>query len=173
MIACTDKGQPHDIKEQIQRLVEKYISNPNNIILCVMPAREDIETDIALEFTKKYDKNGSRTIGILTKIDLMNKGSNIASYLENNISKDLMVKYGYYAINNNVSDDYEYFLNHEVYKELSCKEKFGIVNLSEQLSSILLKNIKDYIPDLLIEIDELYNNTIETLNHLGNELPER
>lgn len=171
MIACTDKGQPKDIKEQIQNLVKKYISNPNNIILCVMPAREDIETDIALEFTKKYDKNGSRTIGILTKVDLMNKGSNISSYLENNISKDLKVKYGYYAINNNTSDDYNYFINHEIYKELSCKEKFGIVNLSEQLSSILLKNIKDYIPELLVEIDELYNNTIETLNHLGSQLP--
>ena len=49
MIACTDRGQPKDIKEQIQNLIVNYISKPNTIILCVIPAREDLETDMALE----------------------------------------------------------------------------------------------------------------------------
>ena len=40
MIACTDRGQPEDIKEQIQNLIINYIST-YTIILCVMPARED------------------------------------------------------------------------------------------------------------------------------------
>ena len=56
MIACRDKGQPDDIKLQIQTLIKKYIENENNIVLCVMPAREDLETDIALEFLKQYEK---------------------------------------------------------------------------------------------------------------------
>jgi GTP-binding protein EngB required for normal cell division len=171
MIACTDKGQPRDIKDQIQNLVKKYIEDPSNIVLCVMPAREDIETDIALEFTKQFDPTGSRTIGILTKIDLMNPGADISGYLENNISKDLMVKYGYYAVNNNHHDDYSYFSNHPVYAAIEAKHKLGVVNLSNQLSSILLGNIKDRIPHILAEIDTLYEESHGILADLGTELP--
>jgi GTP-binding protein EngB required for normal cell division len=171
MIACTDKGQPRDIKEQIQNLVKKYIEDPNNIVLCVMPAREDIETDIALEFAKQYDANGSRTIGILTKIDLMNAGADISSYLENNISKDLMVKYGYYAVNNTHIDDYSYFINHPIYAAIDAKDKLGVVHLSNQLSSILLENIKERIPHILTEIDTLYEESHGILANLGTELP--
>ena len=171
MIACTDKGQPRDIKEQIQNLVKKYIADPTNIVLCVMPAREDIETDIALEFTKQFDPSGSRTIGILTKIDLMNPGADISGYLENNISKDLMVKYGYYAVNNNHGDDYSYFCNHPVYSAIETKDKLGVVNLSNQLSSILLGNIKERIPHILAEIDALYEESHSILADIGTELP--
>jgi dynamin 1-like protein len=172
MIACTDKGQPKDIKEQIQALVKRYISNPNNIILCVMPAREDIETDIALEFAKQFDPHGQRTIGILTKVDLMNTGADISNYLKNNISKDLMVKYGYYAVNNTYDgDDYHYFTNHIIYKSMESKHKFGIVNLSKQLSSILLDNIKAHIPSIMNEIERLYSDTSKMVATLGMDLP--
>ena len=42
-----------------------------------------------LELIKEYDKEGQRTIGVLTKIDLMNENSDIVDYLENNISNNL------------------------------------------------------------------------------------
>ena len=71
MVACTDKGQPKDIKIKIRNLIEKYIKQPKNIMLCVMPAREDLEADVALDLCKDFDKEGLRTIGVLTKIDLM------------------------------------------------------------------------------------------------------
>ena len=171
MIACRDKGQPDDIKLQIQTLIKKYIENENNIVLCVMPAREDLETDIALEFLKQYDPNGNRTVGILTKIDLMNKNTNIINYLENNISKDLMVKYGYYAVNNSVEDDYLYFTNNDIYKDVIPKQKFGITNLGNTLSLILFNNIKSHLPNILCDIDKLYKESIVILNNLGTELP--
>ena len=45
------------------------------IILAVMPARTDIEADIALDLIKEYDAKGERTVGVLTKLDLMNEGT--------------------------------------------------------------------------------------------------
>ena len=95
MVACTDKGQPKDIKTKIRNLITKYIAQKNNIILSVMSAREDLEADIALDLCKEFDPKGERTIGILTKIDLMNTGNNVENYLTGNISKDLTLKYGY------------------------------------------------------------------------------
>ena len=62
MVACTDKGQPKDIKEQIRAMIGEYIKSPKTIILAVMPARTDIEADIALDLIKEYDPNGNRTV---------------------------------------------------------------------------------------------------------------
>merc|ERR1712100_113778 len=84
MVACTDKGQPKDIKEQIQNMIGKYIENARAIILAIIPARTDIEADPALELIKKYDPQGKRTVGIFTKIDLMNIETDISDYINNN-----------------------------------------------------------------------------------------
>ena len=84
MVACTDKGQPKDIKDQIRNMIGNYIKSDRSIILAVIPARPDIEADPALELIKEYDPNGKRTVGVLTKIDLMNNDSDIVDYLNNN-----------------------------------------------------------------------------------------
>ena len=91
MVACTDKGQPKDIKDRIRNLLHTYIDDPETIILAVMPARTDIEADIALDLIKECDTEGKRTIGIMTKLDLMNEGTDITNYLDK-VSRDLQLK---------------------------------------------------------------------------------
>jgi len=86
MVACTDRGQPKDMKERVRKLVKDYIQEENTIILLVMAARSDLETDIAFDLVKECDPNGERSIGVLTKIDLMNCESSIADYLLNRTS---------------------------------------------------------------------------------------
>merc|ERR1711924_181805 len=151
MVACTDKGQPKDIKEQIQNMIGKYIENERAIILAIIPARTDIEADPALELIKKYDPDGIRTVGIFTKIDLMNIETDISEYINNNVSKDLQFKYGYYAVKNRGPSELEnitisegiekeknFFENHTIYSKLD-KSRFGIPNLIESLSKILIQ----------------------------------
>lgn len=53
----------------------KYISDPRTIILCVIPANTDISTSEGLLMAKKVDKAGVRTIGVITKIDIMDRGT--------------------------------------------------------------------------------------------------
>ena len=170
MIACTDRGQPKDIKEQIRKLITKYISNPNNIILCIMPAREDLETDIALELVKQYDINCERTMGILTKVDLMNANNNISNYIIGNISKDLKLKYGYFAIKNH-NDEIEYFKNHKHYYKLMSHNRFGIKNLGNTLSDIFIKQIKENIPDIIQNLNKLINENNKQIENIGDILP--
>jgi GTP-binding protein EngB required for normal cell division len=170
MIACTDRGQPKDIKEQIQNLIANYISKPNTIILCVMPAREDLETDMALELVKKYDNHCKRTIGVLTKVDLMNTTSDISHYIEGDISKDLKLNYGYFAVKNN-EDELDFFNNHKIYSKLMKTNRLGIKNLGNSLSTIFLNKIKDYIPTILQNIDTLLTENNNQLTILGNPLP--
>lgn len=181
-ISLTDKGQPANIPEQIRNLVGNYINNPRTIILVVMPARCDLETDIALDLVKKYDKNGDRSCGILTKVDLMNSDNDISDYLNNNMSNSLHLKYGYYAIknrHNNTNNMIEisngeklYFNNHKIYNKLDCQNRLGIHNLRNNLSNILIKHLKDNIPDILREINKKYDNINQLLDDMGPGLPD-
>lgn len=185
MVACTDKGQPKDIKDQIKKMIGQYIKSIKTIILAVMPARTDIEADIALDLIKEYDPKGIRTVGILTKLDLMNQGTDITNLLENKISIDLQLKYGYYGIRNrtkqettkfNVLEGLEieqkFFCNHPIYSNNKYKENLGIPNLCKNLSNILVNSIKSCLPKILSEINQnIIDNNIK-LEKLGKPLPK-
>ena len=179
MVACTDQGQPENIKDQIKDLIKYYIIQPNTIIMGVLPARCDIEVDSALELIKEYDKTGSRTLGILTKIDLMNVNTDISNYLTNNISNDLKLNYGYFAIKNknNTNITYkehnlietEFFNNHEIYNTMD-KSNMGIINLSIYLSNILLEEIKKIMPSIKSQLEHKLLNINNQLEQLGNNI---
>lgn len=184
MVACTDKGQPEDIKEKIENLVVSYIKQTKTIILTVVQARSDLETDIGLALIKKYDINGQRIIGVLTKPDLMNHETHIGEYLSNNISKNLMLTYGYYVIKNrngqemkeiNILKGFElerdYFNNHHEYKKPIYKDKTGTNNLTNSLSKILIASITELLPSVMTEIIALENKLNLKLDKIGQELP--
>lgn len=185
MVACTDRGQPKDIKERIQNLIKSYIQNPQSIIMAVMPARTDIEADIALDIIKEYDPRGSRTVGVLTKLDLMNDGTDITNLLNNKISRDLQLNYGYYGIKNrnklelktmNVLEGLQaeqlFFNNHHIYSNKRYRENMGIPALCKNLSTILVKALKKSLPS----ISEKINSELETKRHeldnLGSPIPD-
>ena len=170
-IACTDKGQPKDIKDQIKRLIASYIKLPSTIIIGIIPARTDIEVDLALELIKEYDTKGERTIGVLTKLDLMNKDSNINNYLINDISNDLQLKHGYFAIKNKIHEkdleEHTYFNTHAVYST-SPKDKLGIVNLTKYINKVLIISIQENLPLIIEKIDKrlhIINNELGKYNN--------
>lgn len=179
MVACTDQGQPENIKEQIRDLIKHYIIQENTIIMGVLPARCDIEVDSALELIKQYDSKGERTIGILTKVDLMNENTDISNYLTNNISNDLKLHYGYFAVRNknnqeltykeNNSMECEYFNQHPIYSKID-KSKMGIINLSIYLSNILLCQIKKIVPDIQGQLVEKLMIVNKELDCLGTHI---
>jgi replication fork clamp-binding protein CrfC len=63
--------QPRDIERQIKDMLVKYISKPNAIILAVTAANTDLANSDGLKLARDVDPDGTRTIGVLTKVDLM------------------------------------------------------------------------------------------------------
>ena len=174
-IACTDKGQPENIKEQITNLITNYISE-NNIIMCVMPAREDLETDMALELVKRYDKDGSRSIGVLTKVDLMNETSDLTCYLNNTMSADLKLKYGYFLLKNNSlvkpekEEEMNFFKNKGIYLEYNSF--LGIDNLIDKMNKIQMQCIYNKLPEISSFIKDkttFYQSKLDEIGELPNE----
>ena len=76
-------GQPSNIYEITKNMALRYISEPRSIILCVIPANQDLATSEALKIMREIDPTGARSIGCLTKIDIMNRGDDARKMLKN------------------------------------------------------------------------------------------
>jgi interferon-induced GTP-binding protein Mx1 len=61
--------------DEVNALIGKYIAQERTIILAVVPATQDVATVGILEEAKKHDPEGVRTIGVITKPDLVPEGS--------------------------------------------------------------------------------------------------
>lgn len=61
----------------------RYIKDARSIILCVIPANQDLTTSEALKLMREIDPAGQRSIGCLTKIDIMNRGDDATKILKN------------------------------------------------------------------------------------------
>ena len=61
--------------EIVRNIVNRYMKDPRSINLAVVPANDDIATQEILKMAGKSDIEGERTLGILTKQDLVDKGA--------------------------------------------------------------------------------------------------
>ena len=68
--------QPQNIEQITKSMCHRYCSDPRTIILCVIPANSDMTTSDGLQMARELDPKGLRTIGVITKIDIMDKGTN-------------------------------------------------------------------------------------------------
>jgi dynamin 1-like protein len=73
--------QPKDIEKQIREMLLKYITKPNAIILAVTAANTDLANSDGLKMAREVDPEGLRTIGVLTKVDLMDEGTDVIDIL--------------------------------------------------------------------------------------------
>ncbi|THH03205.1 hypothetical protein EW145_g6443 [Phellinidium pouzarii] len=69
-IQIPSMDQPETLKEQIATLCDRYIQEPN-LILAVCAADVDLANSPALRASRKVDPLGMRTIGVITKMDLV------------------------------------------------------------------------------------------------------
>ena len=74
-------SQPLDIEVQIRTTILKYIQNPNALILAVTAANTDLSTSEAIKIAKEIDPDGNRTLAVVTKLDLMDHGTDAMDIL--------------------------------------------------------------------------------------------
>ena len=82
----TVAGQNEGIVQQIEELNLKYMRDPNTIILAIQDGTQDIANSEALNKALSVDPEGKRTVGVLTKLDLLQRPEDkekVARVLEN------------------------------------------------------------------------------------------
>ena len=67
--------QPQNIEDRVRDLILEYITNPNSIILAVSAGNTDLANSDALKLARVVDPKGERTLGVVTKLDLMDEGT--------------------------------------------------------------------------------------------------
>ncbi|KAL7445824.1 hypothetical protein ACHAXH_009633 [Discostella pseudostelligera] len=176
------KDQPEDIEEQIYEINVQYGSNPNAILLAVTSANTDLASSDALKLARELDPRGERTIGVLTKLDLMDPGTDASEILQNKV---IPLRRGYIAVVNRGQRDIDadlsirvglrneerFFRTHPVYsRDRSIIGKCGTVNLARNLNGILIHHIRDCLPELKIRIANMMGDVQSELDALG--MPE-
>ncbi|KAJ3153371.1 dynamin-like GTPase mgm1 [Irineochytrium annulatum] len=92
-IQIHNRNQPAILKEKIADLCESYIRE-QNIILAVCSADVDLANSEALRASRKVDPSGQRTIGVVTKMDLVDPDTGVG-ILKN---KDYPLQLGYVGV---------------------------------------------------------------------------
>ncbi|KAI0108696.1 mitochondrial dynamin GTPase [Nemania sp. FL0031] len=69
-IQVVGQNQPLQLKQKISELCDKYIQAPN-VILAISAADVDLANSTALRASRRVDPRGERTIGVVTKMDLV------------------------------------------------------------------------------------------------------
>jgi dynamin 1-like protein len=70
--------------------------------MAVSPANQDLANSDALKLARRVDPFGERTIGVLTKIDIMDKGTNCLDVIQ---GKVYPLKLGYIGVVNRSQND--------------------------------------------------------------------
>ncbi|GMI99804.1 DYNAMIN RELATED PROTEIN 1C, DYNAMIN-like 1C, ARABIDOPSIS DYNAMIN-LIKE PROTEIN 5 [Hibiscus trionum] len=163
------EGQSETIVSDIENMVRSYVEKPNCIILAISPANQDIATSDAIKLARDVDPSGERTFGVVTKLDLMDKGTNAVDVLEGRAYRLQhpwvgVVNRSQADINKNVDMIYarrkerEYFETSPDYGHLASR--MGSEYLAKLLSEHLELVIRQRIPSIIA----LINKTIDELN---------
>lgn len=166
-------GQPENIEEQTINLVKSFVQNPNSIILAVSPGNVDLANSEALKIARQVDPESRRTVAVITKADLMERTTENRLVLE---GKSIPVKLGIIGVINRsqakidqeqpidkcLEEEELFFKSHYQY----ISGEMGTPYLTKRLCKILLENVKECLPELIIRITEqkvLQQNIIDSL----------
>lgn len=169
--------QPTDIERQIKNLILEYIAKPNSIILAVSPANVDLVNSESLKLARQVDPQGKRTIGILSKVDLMDHGTNALDILT---GKVYPLKLGFIGVVNRSQQDItsnkalfdslqaeeEFFKSHPAYKNIA--NRCGTKYLAKILNKTLMTHIKERLPDIKAKLNTLMGQTEQELASYGD-----
>lgn len=170
--------QPGDIEKQTRTLISEYIAKPNSIILAVSPANVDIVNSEALKLARYVDPTGKRTIGVLTKLDLMDHGTNALDILSGRVYP---LKLGFIGVVNRSQQDIQgnksmadalsaerdFFRMHPAYRNIASR--CGTQFLAKTLNSTLMTHIRERLPDIKARLNTLMGQTQQELASYGTD----
>ncbi|MEE6477662.1 hypothetical protein FKM82_011586 [Ascaphus truei] len=172
--------QPKDIELQIRELIIQYISNPNSIILSVTAANTDMATSEALKIAREVDIDGRRTLAVITKLDLMDAGTDAMDVL---LGRVIPVKLGIIGVVNrsqldinnkkcvseSIRDEYAFLQK----KYPSLANRSGTKFLARTLNRLLMHHIRDCLPELKTRINVLAAQYQSLLNSYGEPVDDK
>ncbi|KAL3219662.1 hypothetical protein MRX96_030216 [Rhipicephalus microplus] len=172
--------QPDDIEQQVRTLILHYISNPNSLILAVTAANTDFATSEALKLAREVDPDGRRTLAVITKLDLMDAGTDAMDVL---CGRVIPVKLGIIGVVNRSQQDIKdrkpiadalrdeaLFLQRK-YPALAARN--GTEYLAKTLNRLLMHHIRDCLPELKTRVNVMISQFQSLLSSYGEAVQDQ
>ncbi|KAJ8514913.1 hypothetical protein ONZ45_g7596 [Pleurotus djamor] len=177
------QGNNNDI-QLVESLVTSYISKPSCVILLTVACETDFENQGAHQLAKKYDPQGKRTIGVLTKPDRIPIGeeSRWVKFIQNEIEP---LENNWFCVKQPSSNDLkqgvtwadarqrenEFFSMTAPWCNLegTYQKYLRTTNLIERASSILSDLISKRLPAIQDELQKALRKTEDSLALLPKE----
>lgn len=151
--------QPRNIEEILRNMVVRYIREPSCIIMAVTAANTDLALSDAIQLAKEYDPSGERTIGVITKVDIMDKGTDASDIFDGHV---IPLKLGYVGVINRSQkdinsrkdmhlqweDERRFF---QTYYPDRCN-RMGTQYLRDRLNSLLVEHISRSLPEIITKV---------------------
>ncbi|KUL83663.1 hypothetical protein ZTR_11066 [Talaromyces verruculosus] len=163
----------------VQEVVEKYMREPRSIILAVVSAKNDFANQIVLRLARTADESGYRTMGVITKPDVLVPGSETEKmFVSLAKNQEVDFRLGWHVLKNMDTEkargtlfdrdtQEREFFSQGVW-EFMPKNLLGIDGLRDRLSALLLSQIATELPNLIDEIKVQVDMSNEELKRLGN-----
>ncbi|EME80001.1 uncharacterized protein MYCFIDRAFT_141872 [Pseudocercospora fijiensis CIRAD86] len=163
----------------VRNMVKNYMDNPRSVMLAVIPANVDVATQEILELANDADPHGDRTLGVLTKPDLVDKGAE-PRVIDLVDGRARPMKLGWHIIRNpgqmEMADtgldrgalEANFFRSQAPWNTIE-KDKVGIDALRVRLKDVLSSLVKREFPKVRTEIKNRLENRNARLETLGPE----
>jgi hypothetical protein len=178
LIANATKGVTDADVQMVADITDHYISQPRTICLAVISATNNHANQSILTKAKKYDPDGGRTLGIITKPDRVPSGSGSEeAFISLAKNEDVFFKLGWHVLKNRSFEEgsssleernssERSFFNQSNFKALS-RESVGIDALRDRLSLLLFEHVKKELPKLRGDLESALVETKKQHSVLG------
>ncbi|TDZ34310.1 Interferon-induced GTP-binding protein Mx1 [Colletotrichum spinosum] len=183
LISVANEEQSEADVEAVHAMVESYLSSTRTIILAVVQAGNDIANQGIIKIARKHDPDGQRTVGIITKPDLINVGTEakLANIAKNNDS--IKLKLGFFLLKNpspaemkagggpaaRTQREMDFFSSGAWKAQNLDPSRVGIDNLKSYLQDLLDTHLEKELPKVREEIRRVLTNTEDDLKAMGPE----
>jgi hypothetical protein len=157
----------------VRNMVRWYIQDSRTVILAVLPSNIDIANQEILTMAEEYDPNGERTLGIMTKPDLVLEQSSKLAVCNIVRGKKKQLTLGYYVVRSRGADqgDRDFGRREDMFKEAPWNtlppERVGVRALKARLAELLGHMARREFPKLRKEISDMLQDAEREQNTLG------
>ncbi|CAG8700870.1 18172_t:CDS:2 [Dentiscutata erythropus] len=185
IIRHTEKVEDRKFIPLIEELAKEYIKNEKSIIIATISCKDEIDNQAIITLAKEADPSGVRTLGVLTKPDMIEKGTHDI-WLKIMGGEAHQLELGYYVVKNptkvqraeNITFEEarlvenEFFEQEEPWNSFYLRERIGVKNLQNKLSELLIKSIKRGLPGIRKDVEEKLDEIIKEKTTCLNDQTE-
>ena len=180
IVHATTTGQSESMVSQVSELVDSYLQQERTLILAVLESHRDVATQDIVTRASKFDPDGSRTIGVLTKPDRVEQHTE-TSVMQLLRGNECPLLHGYYVVKGRGPSDQTQSRDEALRADSAFfesgplagapSERCGVPALASKLSELLVAHIRKCLPKLADDVRTTLASTKTELGTMGRAPP--